>query len=249
MLFKQTNMTDTPCRQVSVRLTLAGFDIESIMAIHDSDKRRKALARFNDADSRCKFLVTNFDIGGQGINVHQAASNGYVVQLAHTMDIIVQAMGRLTRIGQLRHARWTILTVPGTYNAHVEARAIGKKSHEYAARVVFGERDRLIEGATRDIIIHEIMRVRFGHTFNRYAWKRLHAGSIGDYHSDETRRMGRFFTLAARLAVRSARAGRPTRGVCSRTSRHTLGDGMIQTGQSYARVAALRMVTRPGSLT
>ena len=73
-------------RQISIILTLAGFNIESILAIHKADGHRKALARFIDPTSSCNFLVTTFDIRGQGLNVHKAANHGYIVQLTHEFN-------------------------------------------------------------------------------------------------------------------------------------------------------------------
>lgn len=169
-------------------ITLAGFDVESIRAAHSASERETALSRFNNKDSTCQFLLTSFQLGGQRLNVHKAANNGYVVQLPHNLNTVNQGLGRLTRIGQTRDVHWTILTTIGTYDAYHEARVTENMVSEVSATINLGRARRHIHGTTLDLVAYEAIRAMYGQPFNRFVWKAVKCEDVTAFHSLEVQR-------------------------------------------------------------
>ncbi|KAH7318169.1 hypothetical protein B0I35DRAFT_409101 [Stachybotrys elegans] len=60
-----------------------------------------------------------------------------------------------------------------------------------------------LAGNAREIVLFELMRSRFGHAFNRYAWTALvdMNGSDIEYHADNTKKLGYLFTAMAKLLL------------------------------------------------
>ena len=180
--------------------------MESIRSAHRTDVRRAALGRFNDPESDSRFLLMTFKLGGQGLNVHKAANHVYIVEFPYNWNSVNQAIGRLTRLGQTRNVGCTIFTTTGTYSVHQDATITHKYAGEISATINLGALREHLHMTTLEVVVYELIRVKYGQPFNRFVWKAIKCNSIRDYNLPRVRSLGKFFSKAANLAIQQCRS-------------------------------------------
>ena len=174
----------------------------SIRSAHNNQEREAAVNDFTDKDSKMSVFVLNAQTNVTGLNLHHHCHRGLVLQLFWNISTLVQAMGRIIRIGQTQPVHWHILRVKSSYYDVQEERMV-KKFAETLRNEGFMP-DYLSNSKYVDlqrVVAYEQIRVLLSQPFNRFGWSCPHLPApttIRDYHSDQTRRVGHFFTLLAR---------------------------------------------------
>ncbi|KAL2172936.1 uncharacterized protein P884DRAFT_273681, partial [Thermothelomyces heterothallicus CBS 202.75] len=101
-------------------------------------------------------------------------------------------IGRLYRMGQGQVVRWHIVMCSGTYSIVQE----DKMCRKIVPEILFtGRIPKRIKGRTlRLMVAYEILRMKFAHPFNRFAWVVNPPSRVEDYTSPAMVRMGHFIS-------------------------------------------------------
>ncbi|KAM3069744.1 hypothetical protein ACMFMG_010453 [Clarireedia jacksonii] len=83
-------------------LNMMGMKVLSLASFHTSEERRKILAMFNDKDSDVDILLVGFRIGSYGLNFHGCCCKMIIIEYPTSIDILLQAFGRLHRFGTIK---------------------------------------------------------------------------------------------------------------------------------------------------
>jgi hypothetical protein len=165
------------------------------MSRHGQQEREKAVADFNDPTSPFDCLVTSMQLSAHGVNFHKACHHGVLVENGNNTSSVLQAMGRLWRLGQEFDVEWERLFVSGTFDDAIEDRNLRKYATTLAAEAGI---DPQIRGTWRLVVIYYIMQLNLGHDVSRYnhaccEWYKLGAREVWE--------AGKFFSALGKLAL------------------------------------------------
>ncbi|KAI9035035.1 uncharacterized protein KD926_004699 [Aspergillus affinis] len=110
-----------------------GVEVTTIVAGMTTDERAHAANTFNAPDSGVSVLVTSFQTGAVGINLHDQCSRAIFMEPPQGVNGALQAMGRLHRLGQRYPQKVWILSQVQSFDAHVEDSNILKALPQVAA--------------------------------------------------------------------------------------------------------------------
>ncbi|KAH6605463.1 hypothetical protein Trco_007170 [Trichoderma cornu-damae] len=151
---------------VNAQLVSAGIPTLHYMSRHSQAERDEAVEAFNNPASPYTCLVTSLQLSAFGVNFHKACHRGLILELPTNLAIVLQAQGRLWRIGQKHNVRWKIVYARHTFDAYIEDRNMEKYATTLAAE---GNIHPDIQEEARIICAFEIMRRQLGQGCSRYS--------------------------------------------------------------------------------
>ncbi|CAG8880968.1 unnamed protein product, partial [Penicillium egyptiacum] len=90
-------------------LSTLPVDFVVIRAGMPTSLRSAAVARFNDPSSATQVLLTTFNCGATGLNMHAQCSRIIVMESALNHNSLFQTIGRIHRLGQRDEQRAWLL--------------------------------------------------------------------------------------------------------------------------------------------
>lgn len=177
-----------------VCLLVGDFNFLSLTSDIKYSDRAKVIEDFNNPRERFDFLVTTFNVAGTSVELQGDCGNMIIFELPENIPAILNAIGRIHRLGQPSPQDVTILTLAKSYDDFMLARAFGKYAVELCGKEGFTDLARgldsprlrsynwqLIEsgGVTiKQALAGELMRRKFGMQWNRLGsvellWARL----------------------------------------------------------------------------
>ncbi|TRX87937.1 hypothetical protein FHL15_011169 [Xylaria flabelliformis] len=142
--FKETNEHGLPNKvvcmsmmpwvqqDVTLVLQMMGWDVLSIRSEHTVAERDRTIAKFNDQTTGPQILCTSMELSAWGLNLHNACCRGIVVQWPWSVNQLIQILGRLPRIGQIRWVEWVIYNMSGTMYHRMQSIVFSKYVHQLA---------------------------------------------------------------------------------------------------------------------
>ncbi|KAL7951502.1 P-loop containing nucleoside triphosphate hydrolase protein [Trichoderma barbatum] len=155
---------------VNALLVAAGIPTLHYMSRNSQTERDAAVEAFNNPASPYTCLVTSLQLSAFGVNFHKACHRGLILEQPMNQAILLQAQGRLWRIGQKHDVQWNILYGRDSFDGYIESRNLEKYSTTLAAE---SEIDVRIQGEARIICAFEIMRRHLGQFCSRYSRARV----------------------------------------------------------------------------
>jgi hypothetical protein len=143
-----------------------GYDVLTIRAEHTHAERRKIVQNFNDAEYRCHALIIGFALGAYGLDFHLDCAKLIIIELPHNVNSLIQAFGRIHRVGQIREQQIRILTVEGTYDEYLEGFMAEKFIPQISAEGDLGD----LQGKARHDSAAEILRSLLDQEISRAGW-------------------------------------------------------------------------------
>ena len=111
----------------------------------DAGERAAAIEKFNDPKSDVDVLVTSFATSSFGLNLQTCCSNLIIMAVAQNVNIILQVIGRIHRLGQSRVQNVWIITMARSYDNILQFDQTNKMIAQLA-----GEADVQIDEAETD---------------------------------------------------------------------------------------------------
>lgn len=122
---------------------LLGFDYVSIRSEKTMKLRQEAVATFCDPESRCDVSVCSFACGGFGLNFQLATAFMVHVEFPYNVSTMLQANGRLHRLGQKFEQEIFILCLDSSYDRFMLARISSKYFPEMIANLAIPDDARI----------------------------------------------------------------------------------------------------------
>lgn len=143
-------------------------------------------------------------MSGAGLNLHEACTNGIILQFGWNWNSVWQVCGRLGRFHKdLRHVNWTILSVAGTYYSVAEDKMNRKYVEQLRNEVRFERqfsRHASYLGIQR-LIAYEMLKLIAGQPYNRYSWVVAPPGHCMNYADERAKRTGDLCTKIAQQVM------------------------------------------------
>ncbi|KAI9370901.1 hypothetical protein BJX61DRAFT_544160 [Aspergillus egyptiacus] len=111
---------------VSMFLDAISVPFVTIRSTMNETTRSQSVAMFTDVNAQCDVLLTTYQVGAHGLNLHGACANVVLLESANNVSIILQAIGRLHRIGQLLKQKAWLLFQDETIARFIEYNAAKK---------------------------------------------------------------------------------------------------------------------------
>ncbi|KAI1439236.1 P-loop containing nucleoside triphosphate hydrolase protein [Xylaria sp. CBS 124048] len=116
-------------------LQFVGFDCRCMHGGLSPEQRQKLVDSFNSRrHDSCQILIQMYSVGFAGTNLHYACSRVLVASQAHSMQVQMQAIHRVIRIGQRSDVTVHRVKFKNSYHAFVESRQIEKIIPELGTR-------------------------------------------------------------------------------------------------------------------
>ncbi|KAL7955900.1 P-loop containing nucleoside triphosphate hydrolase protein [Trichoderma compactum] len=160
---------DSP-KMVNALLVAAGVPTLHYMSRHSQTERDHAIEDFNNPAKPYICLVTSLQLSAFGVNLHKACHRGLILEQPINQAILLQAQGRLWRIGQKHDVHWKILYSRDSFDGYIESHNLEKYATTLAAESGIDPR---IKGEARVICAFEIMRQHLGQSCSRYSRARV----------------------------------------------------------------------------
>ncbi|KAK4082218.1 uncharacterized protein Triagg1_2030 [Trichoderma aggressivum f. europaeum] len=157
-------------QMVNALLVAAGVPTLHYMSRHSQTERDHAVEAFNNPATPYICLVTSLQLSAFGVNLHQACHRGLILEQPISQAILLQAQGRLWRIGQKHDVHWKILYSRDSFDCFIEAYNLEKYATSLAAESGIDPR---IKGEARAICAFDIMRQHLGQSCSRYSRGRV----------------------------------------------------------------------------
>lgn len=157
-------------QMVNALLVAAGVPTLHYMSRHSQIERDHAIEDFNNPAKPYICLVTSLQLSAFGVNLHKACHRGLILEQPINQAILLQAQGRLWRIGQKHDVHWKILYSRDSFDGYIESHNLEKYATTLAAE---GGIDPRIKGEARVICAFEIMRQHLGQSCSRYSRARV----------------------------------------------------------------------------
>lgn len=107
------------------KIPRSGFNVPSIRARHKIKEREDIVRAFNDPTNPVPVLVTSTRVSATSLNL-QAAADVIFVDTPSNAQVMVQAAGRVIRIGQLVACNIYVLTMDHSYDQVLQSIAASK---------------------------------------------------------------------------------------------------------------------------
>lgn len=135
------------------------MSVKSLRSSLNASERKFIIDEFNNPHSQLDALLLSIKASGAGLNLHWNCSDIIVAGLAENINMVLQALGRTHRIGQLRSQRVWIVTQDHRYDQLLQAAQTKKMLLQIAGEGLielddadFEINDDQIEDETADII-------------------------------------------------------------------------------------------------
>ncbi|KAJ5589471.1 hypothetical protein N7537_012149 [Penicillium hordei] len=115
-------------------LSTLPLDFVVIRAGMPTNLRSTAIARFNDPGSSTQALVTTYNCGATGLNMHSQCSRIILVESALNHNSLFQTIGRIHRRGQREEQRAWVLFMDHTIQRYMEFNNTTKVLPQIAAQ-------------------------------------------------------------------------------------------------------------------
>ncbi|KAL4970555.1 C-terminal helicase domain-containing protein [Aspergillus stella-maris] len=113
-------------------LSISYRTIKAGMKIYE----RSAAARiFNNPASNCQILLTTFECGSFGLNLHYACSRAIVLESPRNYSTLLHVIGRLHRLGQKENQKVWILFADHTIDRYLECINANKAIPQFASQL------------------------------------------------------------------------------------------------------------------
>ncbi|QYT06075.1 hypothetical protein H0G86_012942 [Trichoderma simmonsii] len=179
-------------QMVNAMLVAAGISTLHYMSRHSQTERDYAVEAFNNPATPYVCLVTSLQLSAFGVNLHNACHRGLILEQPINQAILLQAQGRLWRIGQKHDVHWKILYSRDSFDCYIESHNLEKYATTLAAESGIDPR---IKGEARIICAFEIMRQHLGQSCSRYSRARVVWSQMD---SPQLEREGFFYSALAR---------------------------------------------------
>jgi Helicase conserved C-terminal domain len=93
-----------------------GFNTVSLRSSMDAGERAATIDRFNDPNSDIDVLTTSFGTSSFGLNLQYSCNNLIIMAVAQNVNLILQIIGRIHRLGQTKIQRVWIVTLCRSYD-------------------------------------------------------------------------------------------------------------------------------------
>lgn len=176
---------------VNALLVAAGVSTLYYMSKHSQTERDEAVEAFNNPTSNYTCLVTSLQLSAFGVNFHKCCHRGLILKMPANLGTVLQALGRLWRIGQAHHVKWTILYARQTFDGYIEDRNLEKYATTVAAESSIDPR---IKDEARIICAFEILRQQLGQGCSRYSRARTTWNAMDSWELEQE---GHFYSALA----------------------------------------------------
>lgn len=75
------------------------IEVVTITAFQKGDERDRIIDAFNDHDKKAMICIMTYAIGSTGLNMQKRCRRVHVVESAHNLGVLQQALGRARRLG------------------------------------------------------------------------------------------------------------------------------------------------------
>ncbi|KAL4982726.1 P-loop containing nucleoside triphosphate hydrolase protein [Aspergillus falconensis] len=107
----------------------------TIKSSMDMEERASNAALFTNPAAECTVLVTTFACGALGLNLHDECARAILLETPANFNTLLQAIGRVHRIGQQHAQRVYILFQDHTISRYLEAKNTAKHIPQLAMRI------------------------------------------------------------------------------------------------------------------
>lgn len=111
---------------VGAMLRLVGIDARIFSANLSSLERSELVQLFNESRTEAMVLVCSYSVNSAGLNLQHLCRNVHLFETALSEAIMMQAIGRVRRIGQRRIVKVYDYRVPDSFNARQVEKALEK---------------------------------------------------------------------------------------------------------------------------
>ena len=147
-------------------LTLIGFRVGSLRSQLHQPQRDELVDTFNDCTSDIDILVSGFGLSSFGVNLQHACHRGIICQFHWNAATMLQAVGRIARIGQTHEVDFRIIKTVNTFMEYQERRFTEKQVRQILAESRMPPQ---LTGHARTLVAYELCRELLGQRFNRFA--------------------------------------------------------------------------------
>ena len=140
------------------------LDFVVVRAGMPNSLRSNAIARFNDPSSSTQVLVTTYNCGATGLNMHSQCSRIVLMESALNHNSLFQTIGRIHRLGQREEQRAWLLFMDHTIQRYMEFNNTTKVLPQIAAQYrPFLERQVPESTEDRDATIEQLANQLLSH--------------------------------------------------------------------------------------
>ncbi|KAL6721919.1 hypothetical protein ACLMJK_001024 [Lecanora helva] len=107
-------------------LVNAGFKVASIRAQHKPAERDTTVIEFNNPGSIYQVMVTSLKLSATSLNLQSSCSDVIFLDVSGNSQTLLQAGGRVLRLGQTRRVSLWVLTMDHTYDQVLQYRSTRK---------------------------------------------------------------------------------------------------------------------------
>lgn len=142
-------------------------------------------------------MVIPFSLGSFGLNLQNCCHHGIVLEEPLNTGSLLQALGRIARMGQMNRVEWEILYTPGTFDGFRLSMNLEKHVRNLAAEAHLDE-SITNEGEIAKICLHELAAIQLGLPFNAYIFARVPWHAMDE---PATRDECRFYSAVAQAVI------------------------------------------------
>jgi SNF2 family DNA or RNA helicase len=146
---------------VEMYLRMFGIPYLAIRSSTELNDRLVVMAQFNDLKDENLILVTTFRTCSLGINLQESCCNMVILEPAKNINTLLQAIGRIHRVGQTREQNIVVLFANGTFNRWQEFQQSKKMIAQIAGSLGSTEEDGTLDG------VDKVLRQLLGQTGTR----------------------------------------------------------------------------------
>ena len=118
----------------------------------DAGERATAIDRFNDPNSDVDVLTTSFASSSFGLNLQSCCGNLIIMAVAQNVNLVLQIIGRIHRLGQTRIQRVWIVTLARSYDNYLQYEQTNKMVAQLAGEADVQVVDEIVDdGAESDL--------------------------------------------------------------------------------------------------
>ena len=123
LIFAEWPMVSWHCEMF---LQALQFNVLSLRSAHSEDEKTRIITKFNDPAAKVDILITTYRCCSVGVNLHAACHDVVMLQPAINANTVLQAIGRVHRLGQTHVQDIHILFSDHTFDRFVEMRQATK---------------------------------------------------------------------------------------------------------------------------
>jgi hypothetical protein len=136
-----------------------------ITSTDNGDERAQKVQMFNDPNHASRVLVTSMKLASVGLNLQRCASAVFVLEFGSSINLLIQAISRVTRIGQRRPQHIHLVLQDNTYDDVGMAKAADKfidALQAYNASSMLFHKEESSRSVLSRIFAHDMVRRKLG---------------------------------------------------------------------------------------